>query len=321
MKRLPTPRNEVYDLYWKFAAERQTIFEKRQAGVPAPWTHDPVLLAYKFCNVFRAADRVSQYLIRDVIYTDQQRTPADAIFQIIAFRMFSRESTWDGLIKLLGHAPVLNDLASGDFERALSELKKTQSPIYTNAFILCATNAYGQGTKHLNHVELFKDMFFSHDIAHDIVRAPSLEAVFTLLKAYPLIGNFMAYQIAIDLNYSEYVDFSENDFTKAGPGALRGIEKCFVDLGDYTPEQTIMWMVAQQDSEFERLGLKFHGLYGRKLHAIDIQGLFCETDKYARVAVPELKSARVRMKQKFTPQQATLPIVLPPKWEITTNQL
>ncbi len=316
MRRPPIPRDDVYGLYWKFAAERQMIFKKRQAGLAQPWTADPILQTFKFCNVFRATDRVSQYLIKDIIYTPQVRTKADILFQIIAFRMFSRESTWEGLIGRLGHAPLLSDLANDTFEAALVELRNTQSPIYTNAFILCATNAYGRGAKHLNHVQLFKDMFFAHDIAHAILHAPSLEAIFHLLKSYPLIGSFMAYQIAIDLNYSDLLAFDENDFTKAGPGALRGIKKCFVDLGDYTPEEVIMWMVNHQDEEFERLKLEFTGLYGRKLHAIDAQGLFCETDKYARVAVPELKSARVRMKQKFTPQLHQPALFLPPKWGV-----
>jgi hypothetical protein len=316
MKQPPVPRPDVYDLYWRFAAERHAIFEKRLAGVPAPWTDDEVLRTYKFCNVFRATDRVSQYLIQHVIYCEDRPSREDLLFQIVAFRLFSRESTWGGLRRLLKRAPVIDDLASGAFEAAIVELRNTQSPIYTNAFILCANDAYGRGSKALNHVELLKDMFLYHDLAGDLLGAESLQRVFELLRAYPLFGNFMAYQTAIDLNYSEYINFDEDDFVKAGPGALRGINKCFESLGDYSPEEVIQWMVQHQDADFERLGLPFDGLFGRKLHAIDAQGLFCETDKYARVAMPALKSARVRMKQKFVPQQLPRRVVIPPKWHL-----
>ena len=58
-------------------------------------------------------------------------------------------------------------------------------------------------------------------------------------------------------------------------------------------------MVERQDEEFARLELPFHGLFGRKLHGIDCQGLFCELDKYCREAVPELTSARSRIKAKY----------------------
>src|SRR5436309_12965426 len=58
---------ECFEVYWRFAAERQRIFHQRAAGAPPPWTADPVLSRHKFTNVYRAADRVSQYLIRNVI--------------------------------------------------------------------------------------------------------------------------------------------------------------------------------------------------------------------------------------------------------------
>ena len=57
-----------FDYFWRYAAERQQIYLRRQAGQSAPWTDDPVLSAYRFTNVYRATDRVSQYLISRVQY-------------------------------------------------------------------------------------------------------------------------------------------------------------------------------------------------------------------------------------------------------------
>ena len=53
MKRPPVPRTRIYDLYWYFASERHRVFERRVAGEPDPWTDDPILREFKFCNVFR----------------------------------------------------------------------------------------------------------------------------------------------------------------------------------------------------------------------------------------------------------------------------
>ena len=36
---------------------------------PAPWTEDAILARYRFTNPWRASDRASQFLIRDVIYS------------------------------------------------------------------------------------------------------------------------------------------------------------------------------------------------------------------------------------------------------------
>jgi hypothetical protein len=126
----------------------------------------------------------------------------------------------------------------------------------------------------------------------------------------------VSYQTAIDLNYSALLGFSESEFTQPGPGALRGIRKCFTDMGDYRPADVVSWMVDRQEAEFDRLGLPFGGLYGRPLHAIDCQGLFCETDKYCREAVPELASARKQIKARFAQALEPVRLFFPPKWGI-----
>lgn len=310
------PRPKTFDIFWRFAYERHRIYEQRLAGRKGPWTDDPILQTYKFCNVYRAADRVSQYLIRDVIYGDEPTAESDLAFQITAFRTFSNIRTWRSLVAYYGRKPRIEDLCDGTFERALSMIKEVNGRLYTGAFILCATDAYGKRVKHLNHVELFRHMFVKGRLQEQIVTAPSLEAVYRLLHEYPLMGDFMSYQVAIDLNYSELTRFSESDFTQAGPGALRGIRKVFADSTGYQPADVIMWMVDHQHREFERIGVDFRGLFGRPLQAIDVQNLFCETDKYCREAVPELASARSRIKAKFQPAAEPVPAYFPPKWGI-----
>jgi hypothetical protein len=161
-----------------------------------------------------------------------------------------------------------------------------------------------------------KAMFNSGKLPRALAGASSLRDVYDALVAWPMIGPFLAYQLAIDLNYSEHLNFSENDFTMPGPGALRGLKKVFVSFGDTKPNALIHHMVDVQEDEFRRLGLEFGGLFGRPLHAIDCQGLFCEVDKYSRQAFPELRSERVRIKQKFTPAAREIELFYPPKWNL-----
>lgn len=82
--------------------------------------------------------------------------------------------------------------------------------------------------------------------------------------------------------------------------------------------EIIQYMTDIQEQEFERLGLKFQFLGGRRLQYIDIQNIFCETDKYCRVAHPELLgySGRTRIKQKFKPNKNVIDIFFPPKWKL-----
>jgi hypothetical protein len=37
----PLKPTEVYDSYWRFAAERQEVFYRRLQRLPPPWTDDP----------------------------------------------------------------------------------------------------------------------------------------------------------------------------------------------------------------------------------------------------------------------------------------
>ena len=318
-RRPPTPRPGVYELYWKFASERQQIFYRRLEGKARPWTDDPILQRYKFCNVFRATDRVSQYLIRDIAYSSEEISKSDLVFQIVAFRTFSKPRTWEGLKARLGRSPTIDDLRTGAFTRALDDVKREHGGLYTGAFILCANKAFGYNQKHRNHAALFEHMFLGNDAAETILSAQTLQAVVKHIQSYPLMGAFMAYQTAIDLNYSAVVNFDEDDYTQAGPGALRGLKKAFIDLGEYSPTDAIHWMVDHQEDEFGKLGLPFKGLWGRRLHAIDCQGLFCELDKYCREAVPELSIERSRIKAKYVPTAAPISFFLPPKWGLNAN--
>ncbi|MDF5717374.1 MAG: putative DNA base hypermodification protein [Rhizonema sp. NSF051] len=87
-----------------------------------------------------------------------------------------------------------------------------------------------------------------------------------------------------------------------GPGALDGIRKCFLELGSLKEAEIIQFMADNQEAEFERLGLNFQSLWGRRLQLIDCQNLFCEVDKYARIKHPEISgiSGRNRIKQKYS---------------------
>jgi len=315
----PSVRADVFDTYWRFAAARNDIFMQRVRGEPGPWSSDPILSKFKFCNTFRAADRISQYLIRDVIYCENGKdlAPEDAFMRIVLFRLFSKEETWEALETATGgvQRSTLDVEVLGD----LLERMRSQRAIYTAAFILAAPSGYGHKAKHRNHLALVADMFRPGGLGVQLGKARSLKEVFDALTAYPMIGPFLGYQIAIDLNYSEHLSFDEDEFTMPGPGALRGIDKVFEDRGGRTPEELIMRMVESQEEEFERLGLDFEGLFGRRLHAIDCQGLFCETDKYSRQAFPELKSNRVRIKQEFRQDPRPLALFFPPKWELNVD--
>lgn len=307
---------DAYRAYWQFAAERQRIFLRRAAGAPPPWTDDPIMRRYKFCNSYRASDRVSQFLIRDVIH-DAEVDADDMLLRIVLFRLFSKIETWRALEDELG--PVTRRTLRGDRVAESLERLQAKGPIYTGAFILCANKAFGFDRKVLNHIALVRTMFRRRALPRAVARARALDDVYTALIDYPLIGPFMAYQLAIDINYSPLVEFSENEFTVPGPGAERGIRKVFPNARRRDMAPIIKWMTDNQQSEATRLRIDLPTLFGRPLHAIDCQNLFCELDKYTRVALPALPSNRQRIKTLFRPAAEPLRLFYPPKWGLNNR--
>ena len=321
--RHPTPAKvtAVYESYWRFAAERQEIFFRRLRGEPRPWTVDTVLATYKFTNAYRASDRASQFLIRRVIYrADLPNSPREVFFRILLFKLFNKIETWELLERELGPL-TFEDYHFKFYDKLLSQAMRQGRRIYSAAYIMPpGRKAFGSPAKHQNHLLLLEQMM-EDGIPDRLTLTPTMQEGFEHLRAYPTIGNFLAYQFITDINYSEITDFSELDFVVPGPGARDGLRKCFADPGGLSETDLIRLTTERQEQEFERLGLNFHSLWGRRLQLIDCQNLFCEIDKYARVAHKEFpgRSGRTRIKQKFDPAPIPIELFYPPKWQLNSK--
>lgn len=314
----PAKTTAVYDSYWRFAAERQRVFYRRALGNPWPWTDNPVMAVYKFTNAYRASDRVSQYLIRNVIYRDDLPGAVDeVVFRILLFKLFNKIETWERLEQALG--PItFADYQFDRYDTVLTRAMADGHRVYSAAYIMPpGSSAFGHKAKHQNHLKLL-EMMMAQALPQKLASARSMQKGFELLRGYPTIGDFLAYQFVTDVNYSQVTNFSEMDFVIPGPGARDGLRKCFADTGGLSDAELIRLMADRQEQECSRLGLEFPSLWGRPLQLIDCQNLFCEIDKYARVAHPEAAglTGRTRIKQKFSAQAQPIEFWYPPKWGI-----
>jgi hypothetical protein len=303
----------VFETYWQFAFERQEIFFKRVRGLLPPWTSDPILRNYRFTNVYRVSDRVSQHLIRHVIYEGDQ-SEEELFFRVLLFKLFNRIETWELLQDSVG--PIRwRTFDLDQYARVLDNALRIGARLYSAAYIIPCP-PFDAERKHRNHLVLLHKMM-KDQLPRKVAAARSLESVFSLLRSYPSIGDFLAYQFAIDLNYSPLTSFSEMEFVVAGPGARSGIRKAFQDASGMSDEEVIRAVTESSSKEFERRGLAFRGLWGRPLQLIDCQSLFCEVDKYSRLAHPEINgSSRKRIKQRFVPEARPIPQWYPPKWGV-----
>ncbi|KAG1882387.1 hypothetical protein F4604DRAFT_1743797 [Suillus subluteus] len=272
----PTP---VFDTCWRFAAERHAITEKRFKGLPAPWTNDPILQTYPFCNTYRVLDRVSQYIIIEVIEKGSQ-DPTELVFRILLFNTFTSINTY----KIMRRAIAPFTWATyerADYERVLRRLCDDRVSICTGAFQKPAPS--------LGFVENFMNASRSHGglderIAHAVRRGRVHRGWLCTFKS---MGDFTAYQLVLVLNlsYSSVLNFSDYDFVVVGLGSCRGLQRCFEGLIPHKCEVDIIrWMQLTQGDHFSRLDLKFNGLGPEAcpIMLCDIEHTLYEVDKYVR---------------------------------------
>ena len=186
---------EIFDVYWEFAYRRQEALFNRIKGESQPWSDDPILQKYKFTNVYRATDRVSQYLIKNVIYNGQKYSAEDTVFRIILFKLFNKIETWQLLESNFGEITYKN-FSVEKYAQFLDNCLEKHTKIYSAAYIMpSGTSYFGSVRKHRNNLMLI-DLMIKRGLIKQIANCRSLKDLFNVLFAFPTLGPFLAFQFA-----------------------------------------------------------------------------------------------------------------------------
>src|SRR5262249_458104 len=157
-----------------------------------------------FTNVYRAADRVSQYLIRNVIYEGEQSCE-EVFFRTLLFKLFNKIETWEELTAHLDR-PTWKLFDVERYAGILDRMIEQGSSINSAGYIM-PSPPFGSPRKHRNHLSLLRHMI-DDGAPERISQARTLRNVFEILRSYPSLGDFLSLQFTIDLNYSAIIDFS-----------------------------------------------------------------------------------------------------------------
>jgi hypothetical protein len=168
----------MLEQYFYWCAERQHIFEKREAGLPPPWSEDP-LFQGKSSNVFRHQDRTSQFVIKEIIdgYKCEPPMPGEvddrwkdgvfvdtveeACFRVMIFWQFGKMETWKGLREWLPR----NDVRWATYNEkvyaaALRDHKKTGMALFTGSYQIHPHQGYGSSENFVNGEFRFRVFVF-----------------------------------------------------------------------------------------------------------------------------------------------------------------
>jgi len=233
-------------------------------------------------------DRVSQYIVTEVVEKGPQQRE-EVTFRILLFSTYTSIRTYETLRKNIKPF-TWQAYKRANYERVLRDLYDNGIAIYTGAYQKPAPEL-GFAENFMNHLAFLEVLM--RELPAQLRDAKYMADVFQYLLTFKSMGDFTAYQLILNLSYSDLMNFSEYDFVVIGIGSRRGLQRCFRDAIPRAVEvDVVRWMQSTQHEHFQRLGIKFNGLGPDHLPMMlcDIEHTLCELDKYIRKCINKTHS-------------------------------
>lgn len=240
---------DMVDRFFALARERHSVHLRRVAGLPRPWTEDPILRQYKFTNVFRELDRTTAWFRQHV--REPMRADPRVLLATVVFRWLNRVTTGEAIF-LQGN--VFDGPGRSAFEvfaetGDVSILERAilaycgDGPYVTGAYMIKSPTGMpklagmmkviGDFYRGAHVFPGFDELVNWRDVAdhclrnRDLPEPTSLRDVWDWLRDIAFQGPFHAYEVVSDLRHTALLDHAPDILTWAnpGPGAQRGLNR------------------------------------------------------------------------------------------------
>ena len=258
----------------KFICERYSIFLKRRSGLPPPWTTDPILREYRFCNVCREDDKVTKWV------ASHWRAPNEDVpelwFAMYVARVFNTPAT----LAAVGF-PV-----PFDGRGMAAKLKMIDGVVWSSAYVI---TTHGQEcAKAEFYCERVFPALWERRREFQYINGAALSEWHSRFVTAFGVGMFLGAQVVADMKYisSWRPALDWWTFSASGPGSRRGLNRVLGRPVDAHWSET-EWR--QRLGEiYEQYKNQTHDIaILPRLHAQDLQNCLCEFDKYERVRLGE----------------------------------
>ena len=257
-------------IYW--IKERSQIRMKRKAGKNKPWTNDVILQSYRFCNVRRMDDKVSQWLLKN--WYEPNYNHKNALIACCLARHFNNTDALELIGFPLEWEPEV-------FKKKLQQRKSEGLNVFNSAYVI--TGKHGA-----DKIESVIDYTLQpiYDSPTDL-RYSSIQNWCEVMQQFYCIGSFMAGQIISDFRWA--VDgawYDKLTWAPMGPGSKRGMNRFYSrDIETPINQNEFTYKLL----EVIKLCKKRLPSICERLEAIDYQNCFCEFDKYNRALLGDGK--------------------------------
>jgi len=270
--------------------ERESIRQKKEAGLPPPWTSDPIMSSYRFCNAYRSLDVVTRWIAGNWILP-HKRDP-DVWFAAVVARFINLPET----LTEIGY-PVPWD--SRKFAKVLSKRRRQKLQIFNGAYMI-SSKLPGQEKYVYLQKMVFGPLWKKREKLRPKV-GDTLDGFHQRLLSCYGLGSFLAAQIVADVKIVEPLKSATDwwDFAASGPGSKRGLNRLL-----RRPVEA-PWREEDWRAELAKLReeitpeLKAAGLH--PLSAQNVQNCLCEYSKYEKARLGE-----GHPKRKYVPQISLL---------------
>lgn len=266
---------------WYWVAEREQIRIRKDRGDTPPWTTDPILATYRFCNVRREDDRGTVWIRKNV----REPFADDPLLWLML--CICRQINWP---ETLNELIVLDAWPSGNtfdpvaMGQALNRRKNRGEKVYTGAYIISSPVAKG-ADKQTYIAETVIGALWCRRAEFTQWGVATLQSTHAKLTQSNGWGNFMAYQAVVDMRFTDLLRGARDvhEWAAAGPGTLRGLNRVHGRLVNAPLSQ------AQALIEMREIYAVAAQETGVVMDFSDVPNILCETDKYLRVKLGEGK--------------------------------
>lgn len=266
IRHYPTKRRFMYFI----EAREDARYGKEVVGGKPPYSTDPIIAQYRFCNINREDDTVTKWIAQHVRSRELTRT--EMVTSLAIARIYNEPNTLKCILPY----------QSLELSKATLELlRKDGEKLMRGAYM---TGAHGTKNKGVNVIDYYHKAFV------EIEKLPwllcdSLASVAERLVQVEGMGSFFANQICTDLRYTEhYADAPDwSTFILCGPGTRRGIDR-WDGLKNPKGGRTQSYYCTKLLEIREELRKTFdHEAVEYFRDPNNLANSFCEWDKYERV--------------------------------------
>jgi hypothetical protein len=295
--RAPWVRESNLRAWFTFLGERQQVYVQWLRNATPPWSSDEALLHGRFCNVFRFLDRESVY-VRSQVIQPLQDDAGNLLFNVILFRAYLNSGD---AMRHMGLLSVEN-FSKADFLRRVQKVQDATGKVSNAAYNVGSFAAFqsehaGPGCKPARAAAMFRTLApLMRGLAARITARRDSRYTFEQVRALPGVGEFVGYQICVDIGYWRRDVYDDDKHVILGPGAKKGLRWLFKpDTGmDVVDQLQLLRDVAPR---YLRGFPIFRALVPdhRKLGLMEVENALCEGHKYFR-----FHSGTGRFKQGYT---------------------